>query len=273
MVNGVGFMNSSRRSTRLWLGLLGVAVSLLVVGALVGSVAPALAVTMGVLYIITAIVALGGVRPTLWRRSLQETTAAMTVTSKTTQAARKAAQRARNRGEFSIETALLDIGLMINERRRTGELDRRLAESVSTDVNAVQPFVKVHINPGAGERLALVEFEMYDQAGNVQFSHQQKFWVRDGENLIACEQQLPMRGNPALGRAGTWDLRVKVDGTLTGMHGFSVMAAQPSAPPPGRRLAQQDSDEYAGSDSPDEQDAPISLEDLLREQRRRSDGQ
>jgi hypothetical protein len=250
--------------------MLGVAVAVLVVGALAGTVQTPLAVAAGVLYIIGAALALGAFRPNQLRQSLQETTSAMTVTSKTTQAGRKAAQRARNRGEFSIETNLLDVGLMINERRRNGQLDRRLAESVSQDDAAVQPFVRVHLNPGTAERLALIDFEIYDQSGKVQFSHQQRHYVRDGENLIACEQQLPLRGNEALGRAGTWDLRVKVDGTLVAMHGFSVSPALDNADrqPVGRRLAEAERvDEF---ESPSEEDAPISLEDLLRDQQRRS---
>jgi hypothetical protein len=253
------------------LGVLGVAVFFVILGGLAGTVAPAIALTAGIAYALIAAVALSNLRPNLLRDRLQEIGPAVTIANRTTPAARRAAQRARNRGEFSLETNLLDIGLMVNERRRNGQLDRHLAtESVSMDSAAMQPFVKIHLNPGTAERLALLEFEFYDQSGKVRFSHQQKHWVRDGENLIACEQQLPLRGNDDLGRAGTWDLRVKVDGTLAGVYGFSMLASQET----GRRLAEDDAVEQRRDrmtiNSPDENDAPISLEELLSEQKRRS---
>lgn len=271
MMNGVLGMNSARRGTRVMLGILGVAVFFVVMGGLAGTVSPAVALTAGLAYTLVAIAALTRLGPNFLRNRLQEIGPSVTIASRTTAAGRRAAQRARNRGEFNLETNLLDIGLMVNERRRNGQLDRHLVESVSMDVAAVQPFVKLHLNPGTAERLALVEFEFYDQAGKVQFSHQQKHWVRDGENLIGCEQQLPLRGNEELGRAGTWDLRVKVDGTLAGVHGFSMLAAQET---PTRRLADDEVAEPRRSratiSSPDEDDAPVSLEELLREQKRRS---
>ncbi|MBX3080372.1 MAG: hypothetical protein KF716_01990 [Anaerolineae bacterium] len=263
-------MNSARRGTRVMLGLLGVAVFFVVLGGLAGTVPPAIALTAGLAYAAVALAVFAKLGPNFLRNRLQEFGPAVTIANRTTAAGRRAAQRARNRGEFSLETNLLDIGLMVNERRRNGQLDRHLAESISMDASAVQPFVKLHLNPGTAERLALIEFEFYDQSGKVQFSHQQKHWVRDGENLIACEQQLPLRGNDELGRAGTWDLRVKVDGTLAGVHGFSMLPAQDT----GRRLAEDDAVEQRRDrmtiSSPDEDDAPVSLEELLREQKRRS---
>jgi hypothetical protein len=33
---------------------------------------------------------------------------------------------------------------------------------------------------------------------------------------------LPLRDNTEIQRAGTWDMRVSVDGTLIGTHSFSV---------------------------------------------------
>jgi hypothetical protein len=270
MMNGVLGMNSARRGTRVMLGLLGVAVFLVVMGGLAGTVSAPIALTAGIAYVLVALASLTKLGPNFLRSRLQEIGPAVTIANRTTAAARRAAQRARNRGEFSLETNLLDIGLMVNERRRNGQLDRHLVESVSMDVSAVQPFIKLHLNPGTAERLALIEFEFYDQSGKVQFSHQQKHWMRDGENLIGCEQQLPLRGNDELGRAGTWDLRVKVDGTLAGVHGFSMLPAQETA---GSRLADDDAAEQRRErmtiNSPDEDDAPVSLEELLREQKRR----
>jgi len=78
-----------------------------------------------------------------------------------------------------------------------------------------------------------------------------------------------------LGRAGTWDLRVKVDGMLVGMLDFSMSTAsnerssatdsegelRTSRPAPRERLIRADDDDGA----------PVSLEDLLREQARRSE--
>jgi hypothetical protein len=266
-------MMSRRRGTRVWLGILGTAVGLVVLGGLAGQVPPLIALMAGISYLVVAIAALTNLGPSFLRdrvQALQEIGPAVTIANRTTTAGRRAAQRARNRGEFSVEATLLDIGLMVNEQTRDGRWDRRLSDSIALDDQALQPFVKVHLAPGTAERLAVIDYEIYDQAGQIQFSHQQKHWVRDGENLIACEQQLPLRGNTALGRAGTWDLRVKVDGTLAGVHGFGVTPAQATSRPAATAADYHERRDRMAITSPDEADEPISLEQLLANQKRRN---
>ncbi len=265
-------MGSGQRGVRLWVGLLGVGVALVVLGAILNpaTVSPLLAITVGAAYTLIAWMALSNTRPAQLGQQMNQLRnfgPSLTVAGRISPNARRASQRARNRGDFSVDTTLLDIGMVVNERRRNGQLERRIAESVSMDEAAVQPYIKVHVAPGSAERLALIEYTIHDQAGNTKFSHQQKFYLRDGDNFIPCEQQLPLHGNDDLGRAGTWDLHVTVDGIIAGVHGFSV---RPSVESRSQRLATETAPSRMNVASPSENDAPVSLEDLLREQERRS---
>ncbi|MBX3063180.1 MAG: hypothetical protein KF726_09410 [Anaerolineae bacterium] len=273
-------MGSGRRGVRLWLGLIGVGVALVVLGAIFNPVAvsPLLAVTVGVAYTLIAWMALANLRPMELGRQvnqLRNIGPTLTVAGRVSANGRRAAQRARNRGDFAVDTTLLDIGMVVNERRRNGQLERRIAESVSLDDAAVQPYIKVHAAPGSAERLTLIEYTVYDQSGNVQFTHKQKFFLRDGDNFIPCEQQLPLRSNEDIGRAGTWDLHVTVDGVLAAVHGFNV---RPTLDQRGQRLSADPAAARTTSAaparmtiaSPSEEDGPVSLEDLLRDQERQS---
>jgi hypothetical protein len=163
-----------------------------------------------------------------------------------------------------MDGVLSDIGLVVNEKRRDGRWDRRLAESVTMDDGAIQPYIILQVPAESADRLAKVEFELYDQAGRLQFSHTFEHYLRDGRNLILCERHLPLRGNEALGRAGTWDLRVSVDGGLVGIHGFSM--GRGTGEP--REALREESASAADSRTLHADDEPMSLEDLLLEQER-----
>jgi hypothetical protein len=160
---------------------------------------------------------------------------------------------------------LVDLGLVMNQKRRDGAWQPvGLVTLASLDDGAIQPFVRVNFAAGRGERLALVEFAIFDQSGNKMFTHEMKQWVRDGDNLLTCERLLPLLDNPDLGRAGVWDLRITVDGIIAGVHGFTMQPAENRiSRPRSARLAEVDDAETVS-------EAPISLEDLLREERRRN---
>jgi hypothetical protein len=111
--------------------------------------------------------------------------------------------------------------------------------------------------------LSIIEFEVYDQAGRCQFSRRVEQMVRDGDNSIICDRQLPIRGNDDLGRAGVWDLRVTMDGALVGLHTFNMNPPSTER----RRQFTGEGETVPGRLTISPDDAPLSLEELLREQR------
>ncbi len=193
--------------------------------------------------------------------------AALSAAARMSGAARRAAERARVHPEAGYETdvTLLDVGMLVNERRRDGSWSRRITQrSAALDDEFLQPYVKLFVPAGSGERHATLTFEFYDRSGRLQFSHSMEDYLRTGENLILCERQLALRNAQQQMRVGTWDLRVKLDGVLIALHDFS-MASTSGAPryaPADRLGGSDDADRY--EDAP-----PVSLEELLREQARR----
>ncbi len=202
-------------------------------------------------------------------RQLQNMIPTLAATTKTTSAARNAVARARRLSNYTTDESVTDIGIIINEKDRNGRWTRRIAQSVSMDDQAIQPYVKVNVPPDQSNRVALIKFEVVDKAGKTQFSREVEQYVRDGENLIPSDQQLPFRGNDKLGRAGTWDLQVSINGALAACHSFGVSPSTAAMRP----ILEDDGEAaIAHLSTPDdkEDDMPLSLEDLLREQRQGS---
>ncbi len=157
---------------------------------------------------------------------------------------------------FADEFMLQDIGLMIDERSRSG-LSLRRARLTSLDDESIRPYVVLHHT--SYPRRALLRFEISDAAGHVQFVYEMEQMIRPGENLIIPDYRLRLRGNEKLSRTGTWDLTVSVDGHPIGVHNFSV------SPSISERLRVMDDGEAALPY--DEEDLPVSLEELLRQNR------
>src|SRR5258706_10879932 len=143
-------------------------------------------------------------------------------TIRMTPAARKATQRARSRGDMMTENTLTDLGLIVNERRSDGQWKRRMAQVVSMDDEAVQPYTVIHATSEESDRVALVQFDLYDHSGRVRFSRTCEQWIRDGDNLVVCDRQLPLRmEEEGAARSGTWDLRITINGALAAIHSFT----------------------------------------------------
>jgi len=204
-------------------------------------------------------------------KSLQRSQSALTATVKSTAAARRAATRAKAHPDygFGANLTLVDIGILVNEKTAEGRWVRQISAGASLDDGFIQPYIKLYVPPEEAERYTTLEFEFYDRSGRLQFSHKMEDYLRAGDNLFLCERQLPLRDNAHIGRVGMWDLRVKVDGALVGLHGFNMSSTSGERPmfvaaPSRIRL----------STPVDENEAPpVSLEDLLREQARRSRNQ
>lgn len=261
---------AGRRAKYIWLALLGLMVAALSFASVSGTAAisPVVALGMVVAYIGVLFLALGNIDLSRIGRSMQTSAN----TARMSGAARRAAQKARNRPEYGlgVPDTLVDIGFLINERRRDGKWDRRIGDSASLDDGALQPYIKLFTPATQGDRMVIVEFEFYDRSGRLQFRQKMEEYLREGDNLILCDRQLGLRGNEQIGRAGTWDLRVRIDGNLIGLHEFSMSTSamreqsvdgEMREAPSTRRLRL------------DDDDTPVSLEDLLREQARRGSSQ
>jgi hypothetical protein len=254
-------MNTGRRGIYIWLMMLGVAVALVVLAGALGTAALSAEVAIAIMaaYVAMALVAVAGNR----LQHLQVPRPNLRAAVRTTPAARRATQRARSRPGYNADHAITDIGLIVNQKRRDGRWERHLAQSVSMDEHAIQPYMTVDVPPNLAQRLALIQFDIYDQAGRPQFSRQVEQWVRDGDNSIICDRQLPLARNESLGRSGIWDLRVAIDGALAAIHSFSVTPSTEEQ----RRQFTDDGEAVGERLEIADDDLPVSLEDLLREQR------
>jgi hypothetical protein len=241
---------------------------------IVGSVAGILALTgaggpvLSVLAVVGFLALAGGIFANSRIRQLQEAIPQIAATAKATPAARAAAQRARRLSNYAPDELITDVAIIVNDRDRNGRLQRRIGNTVSMDDYAVQPIVKFTVPPGLVNRVSIIKFEIVDKAGKTQFARSVEHYTRDGENLVACDQQLPFRNNTALGRAGTWDLQVTINGQLAAVHSFTVTPAQQDRTIPVTHDGEINISRLQEPIEEEESDMPMSLEDLLREQRR-----
>ncbi len=175
--------------------------------------------------------------------------------------AREAVDRARRRSPYGPSgLSLLDIGLISLQSSTDGMVMRR-SRTISLDESGVRPYITVNVSPLAVDRNAVVRFEIVDQNGTVQYVHEMKTYLREGEMNILADHQLPLTGNERLTGAGEWDLRVSVDGAMLGLLTFTTT---PSIANRNKQFARaaQDAAYRLADDSAD--DSPVSLEDLLR---------
>ena len=182
--------------------------------------------------------------------------------------AREAVERARRRGSLlDSSLTLLDIGLITSQSSREGMVMHR-TRTVSKDDDGVRPFVTLHVQPESAEQTALIRFEMIDHNGQSQYIHEMRTYLRDGEMNILADHHLPLTGNEQIAGAGDWDLRVSIDGTLLGAHAFNL------TPSINERLGRYEQPPVVDAARPqirqNEDDAPMSLEELLRSESARS---
>ncbi len=181
--------------------------------------------------------------------------------------AREAVERARRRGSSTLEggPTLMDIGLISSHSGSEGMVMRR-SRSISKDDDGVRPFITLHVPPEEADRTAHIRFEMLDSNGVEQYIHEMKAYLRDGEMNILTDHHLPLASNDHPLNPGDWDLRVQVDGVLVGALAFTVT---PSMKDRQRQFGASDDGEISQRLQVEEEDMPLSLELLLREQSRR----
>ncbi|HEX2905394.1 MAG TPA: hypothetical protein VHO69_00930, partial [Phototrophicaceae bacterium] len=201
-------------------------------------------------------------------RRLRETVPASPLTlMKMSPQAREAADRARRRSTFSpAGVSLLDVGLISLQASSEGMLMRR-SRTISLDDNGVRPYLTLNVAPESADRNTLIRFEILDQNGQIQFVHEMKCYLRDGEMNILADHHLPLAGNERLtSSAGDWDLRVFMDGGLLGALTFTVTPSLEER----RKLFARDPGEAVNRlrEIDADADSPMSLEELLRAKNR-----
>ncbi len=248
-----------KRRNYAWLGVLG---ALIAIAVLSGVANPLVSMTLIALYLATAAATIVDFKP---ERLLDRSRSSLTMMRMSSEA-REAVERAQRRGSTSdARLTLLDIGLITAQSNREGMVMRR-TRSVSLDDDGVRPFITLHVQPEYADKTAVIRFEIIDSNGAAQYVHEMRTYLRDGEMNILADHQLPLAENAL--QAGDWDLRVFIDGKLVGAHMFTLApsltnryprtAAQSSAHPATTHPLDADAGDTA------EEDAPLSLEDLLR---------
>jgi hypothetical protein len=201
-------------------------------------------------------------------KQLRETLPTLAASAKSSPAAKTAVARARKLSSFAPEEIVSDVGLIVNEKDQQGRWRRRIAESsVSMDEQMVQPVVKFTAPLDRLNRIMLIRFDILDKNGKTQFSRQVEHYVREGENLVPSDTQLKLNGNKALGRAGTWELQVTINGNLAAVHHFTMTPRRDDVVIGAVPTAADAEIDMSRLRAPKEEEMPMSLEDLLREQR------
>jgi hypothetical protein len=263
-----------KRRNIAWLAALGVIVGGVIV--LGNAVTPQVVAALLGMYAVALLASFVELRPQEIVNSVQRTP--LTLMRMSPQA-REAVERARRRGGYmDSELTLLDVGLITAQSGEEGLVMRR-TRSISKDDDGVRPFITLHVQPGEADRNVVIRYEIIDQTGDQQYVHEMKTYLHDGEMNLLADHQLPLLDNMKVTGSGDWDLKIFIDGQLVGLHSFTL------APSTDERLNRLGGDsveeeevaaqrrEYMRRRRLEEQtqeDVPTSLEDLLRDQNRRS---
>ncbi len=249
----------------IWLGVMGALTGIAVFSP---NVPPAMDMILMGSFGAAAIVSLVDVNPRdLLRRLDERTPIPLTSNRRMSPDAREAADRAASRGgALDPDLELLDIGLIALQSSRAG-MSMQRSRSVSLDDDGLRPYITLKVDPVEADRHARVRFEVIDGAGNTVYIHEMKTYLRDGELNILPDHQMALDPEDDSIVTGDCDLRVYIDGELSGVLGFTLAPSVQNRfrrPATGREARTRN---LADSPPPDEDDAPMSLEDLLRQQR------
>lgn len=193
---------------------------------------------------------------------------------KTSPDAREARDRAKARGVMLLrDVELMDIGLITMLERGDGMVMQR-SRSVSLDDNSLRPYLTLQVPPLEADRRATIRFEIEDGHGNLVYKHEQEQYMRDGRMDILAGNQMPLFDSNMSIDPGDCDLRVYLDEDLVGILGFTIA---PSTRDRWAGRRQQAAAERLRDTTHTEQrqvqideDVPMSLEDLLRQQNNKS---
>lgn len=248
-----------KRRNMIWLGVLAALTGIAVISS--GLSAPASLALLGALGVAGG-VALFDLEPRALIKTVQEKTA---LGGKVSADAREATERARARGGGLIgDMLVLDIGLIALDEGYDGMVMQR-TRNLSLDHNGVRPYLTLQVPPIDADRRAMIRFEMDDGHGKKVYIHEQEMYLRDGTANILADNQMPLFNSDLTLAHGDGDLRVYVDGILAGVLGFKLA---PSTRDRWAGRRQKHARQRLSDNEPaaKDDDAPISLEELLRQQ-------
>jgi hypothetical protein len=255
-------LQSNRRGTLVLYFIMAVAILTVIFS---GAISPPLGAALLTIYLAFVVLTSRASALQNLRRTMPERTARI---PQITRAAREAAGRIP-RSSMSILQELYtlqDIGLIIDERRRDG-LHLRHARFMSLDDESLRRYVVLQYPADGYPEKVILRFEINDAAGEPQFIYEMEHTLRPGENLIVPDYRLVLKGNSKITNAGTWDLQVSINGMPVGIHNFNIL------PPLAERLREGSDGEVSPSArlmvDEDEEELPVSLEELLDQQGRR----
>jgi hypothetical protein len=212
-------------------------------------------------------VALFDLEPQRLIKTMQDKTA---LGGKVSADAREAVERAKARQTYiTTEAQVLDVGLIATLDRADGMVMQRTRD-ISLDDNSVRPYVTLQVPALEADRRATVRFEMEDGHGDRVFIHEQEQYMRDGRIDILSGAQLPLFSSDQGIDPGDGDLRVYLNGDLISVLGFTIAPSTRDRWAGRRQQRAQtrlsDREDDTSQDTDDE--APVSLEELLRQQNR-----
>ncbi len=243
-----------RRRNTAWLTIIGILTGIVVLS---GAASAQVTIALVGLFLLAMAASLIEIRPQSLLPSVQQSPLARMRMS--TQA-REAVERARRRTNYSpAGLTLLDVELISLQSSSDGMVMRR-SRAISLDDDGVRPYVTLHVQADAADRNTIIRFEILDQNGQTQYVHEMKTYLRDGEMNILADHHLPLLGNERLDGAGDWDLRVSIDGTLVGLLSFTTTPSLQER----RRYMRGAEDAAVRLEDTEQDDSPVSLEDLLR---------
>jgi hypothetical protein len=248
----------SQRGTVVWLLIVGLAL-LLVLAA--GGVSTGAGVVLIAAYLALMLLVVRGVP----LASLVEPLAALRDARRPqpSEVAREAATRARRHTNYDALISLLDVGLIVDEQRPDG-LALRRGRFITLEDEGIRPFAIVDVPEVLNEQVALVRFEIYDEAGELQYVYETEKWLQTGQLPLLPNYRFPVRKNAGELAPGAWTVHVLIDGGLLGVHNFSL---SPSLRARRRQLAPDGELRERVWRTPEEdQSLPLSLEELLRQQ-------
>jgi len=253
-----------KRRNLVWLGVLGTLTGIAVLAQ--GITAPASLLLLGAMGIAGA-VSLFDLEPQTLIRTVQDKTA---LGGKVSADAREAAERARARGSYvSSGIQLLDVGLIALRDSYDGMVMQR-TRNLSLDDEGARPYITVQVPALEADRHATVRFEISDAHGKTVYMHEQDMYLRDGKLDILANNMMPINESDLGIAHGEGDLRVYIDGDLLGVLGATIAPSTRDRWAGRRReRAQRASSRLSDQPRAEQEEEPVSLEDLLKQQSRR----
>jgi len=114
----------------------------------------------------------------------------------------------------SIQVLPVDLGLLKFQGDDNPVIHRSMP--VPADSDYIQPFVQLRVPVSAAGR---IKFEVFDDAGQKIFAHEDKYQLERGRNLIIPATRLPIHDEQNMD--GRWSVKISADGTLLAEHTFN----------------------------------------------------